>query len=160
MLKLRTTRRALATAAATLALAGGVTAATAGSASAAWRNGEMYNLAKSECLDGGGGWVSTWGCNGSPVQIWRDIAPTTDSTYQLSDNAGQCLDGGQSNGLFSCNGGDWQRWTVEKVGSVDGRTYYRFRWAHDASKCLDGGQSRQAMWFPCNGGAWQMWSWN
>ncbi|MGV9296937.1 RICIN domain-containing protein [Amycolatopsis sp. NPDC003676] len=132
-----------------------------GTANAAWRNGEMYNLAKAQCLDGGGGWVSTWSCNGSAVQIWQDIQPSSSPYYELRDNAGHCLDGGQGNGLFGCNGLDWQLWSVEKMPPTgDGRTYYRFHWARNYGTCLDGGQHRQSMWFPCNGKPYQLWSWN
>ncbi|HTI23742.1 MAG TPA: hypothetical protein VL652_22285 [Kutzneria sp.] len=132
-----------------------------GTANAAWRNGELYNLAKAQCLDGGGGWVSTWSCNGSSVQIWVDQASTSSPYYQPRDNAGQCLDAGQGNGLFGCIANDqYQEFTVEKVLSTsDGRTFYRFRGVQDTSKCLDGGQSHQSMWFPCNGGNYQLWSW-
>jgi hypothetical protein len=134
-----------------------------GTANAAWKNGGMYNLAKSQCLDGGGGWVSTWSCNGSPVQIWVDQLPATSPYYQLKDNNGQCLDGGQGNGLLYCLiNDDYQEFTAEKMLiASDGRTYYRFHSVHDQSKCLDGGQSRQSMWNTChNPDSFQLWSWN
>ena len=133
-----------------------------GTANAAWRNGSMFNLASAKCLDGSGNLLSVWTCNGSAAQVWHDLQSTSSPYYQLADGLGQCTDGGQGNGLFSCYLNDnWQEYSVEKVGSVDGRTYYRFHWARDNSKCLDGGQTGSNMWFPCiNSDDYQYWSWN
>ncbi|MFE9426084.1 hypothetical protein ACFYNO_24345 [Kitasatospora sp. NPDC006697] len=136
--------------------------AQTGTANAAWKNGEMLNLAKQQCLDGGGGYVSSWSCNGSPVQIWHDISTPGASWYQFQDGNGDCVDPGvgSNNGIGPCNGGSWQWWTKEAPMSVNGQTYYRFRNVHDTSKCLDGGQSGNAISFPCNGGNYQYWLWN
>ena len=136
--------------------------ALSGTANAAWRSGEMYNLAKAQCLDGGGGWVSTWSCNGSAVQIWNDITAHAGTVYQLDDNNGQCLDGGQGSGLYGCIVNDtYQQWTVQKkLTTSDGRTFYQFHSVQNGGLCLDGGQSHKSMWFPCNGGNYQLWSWN
>jgi hypothetical protein len=108
-------------------------------ASASYQNGEMYNIKKGQCLDAGGGWASAWNCNGSPVQIWTNIS--NDSRYiQFRANSGQCLDSGQSNTLFSCNGGDYQKFTATWIGGpINGRYYQVFRNVHNSAICIDSG---------------------
>jgi hypothetical protein len=131
-----------------------------GSASASWRNGEMFNFAKQQCMDGGGGWLSTWSCNGSGVQIWTDVSPDGVTWYQFRDGNGQCVDWGQNSGLYSCNGGDWQQFYAHYVGNVNGRDWYVFRNGHTNS-CMDGGQPLLAGGCsPNNTNTWQWWSWN
>lgn len=159
MLKLRNARRAIAMVFAALALAGSAIIATSGTANASWRDGEMFNYHKQQCLDGGGGWLSTWSCNGSSVQIWRDISSTV--YYQLQDSAGQCIDSGQTSGLGSCNGGNYQLWSVSNIGTVNGRVYDQFRNVHYPNLCLDGGSNLgMPDAGPCNQGDWQWFSWN
>lgn len=133
---------------------------SSGPASASWRNGEMYNHHKAQCMDGGGGWLSAWDCNGSPVQIWTDISSSW--TYQFRDGDGQCVDEGQSTGLFSCNGGNWQQWQATYIGTLsDGRSYYQFK-NMQTGYCLDSGSNWNGlMSYPCNANDdYQWWSWN
>ncbi|MEV0401297.1 hypothetical protein [Actinoallomurus sp. NPDC050550] len=107
------------------------------SASASYQNGEMFNITKSQCLDAGGGWLSAWNCNGSPVQIWTNISNVS-GQIQFRANSGQCIDAGQPNGLFSCNGGNWQKFTATWVGGpIDGRYYQVFRNVQDPYACID-----------------------
>lgn len=135
----------------------------AGPANASWRNGEMYNFAKQQCMDGGGGYLSMWSCNGSGVQIWNDISPYW--SYQFHDGIGQCVDDGQvGTGLFSCNGGNWQQFAATYVGNVNGRDWYVFK-NLQTGNCLDAGSSSGGipLSWPCspnNSNTWQWWSWN
>ncbi|MEV0407063.1 hypothetical protein [Actinoallomurus sp. NPDC050550] len=133
------------------------------SASASYQNGAMFNIKKGQCLDAGGGWLSAWNCNGSPVQIWTNIS--NDSRYiQFRANSGKCIDLGQySSSLFSCNGGDYQKFTATWIGGpIDGRYYQVFRNVHNPNICIDSGS--QYMWSPglgvCeNNQTSQWWSW-
>ena len=131
-------------------------------ASASYQNGEMYNIRKGQCLDAGGGWASAWNCNGSPVQIWTNIS--NDSRYiQFRANSGQCLDEGQPNSLFSCNGGDYQKFTATWVGGpIDGRYYQVFRNVHNPAECIDANGvdgSGTAMGYCTANQTYQWWSW-
>ncbi|MEY9862928.1 hypothetical protein ABH935_008576 [Catenulispora sp. GAS73] len=125
-----------------------------------WRDGALYNLETAECLDSSYNILSVSPCNGDGFQTWHDLQSTSSSTYQPSDLYGTCTDGGQSNGEFPCNAGNWQQWTFQYAGNVGGRNYYYFHWARNYNTCLDGGQAGVAMWFPCNGNNYQKWSWN
>ena len=111
------------------------------SASASYQNGAMFNIKKGQCLDAGGGWASAWNCNGSPVQIWKNIS--SDPRYIQFQNPGngKCLDSGQPSTLYSCNGGDYQKFTATWIGGpIDGRYYQVFRNVHNSFICIDSGQ--------------------
>lgn len=154
-------RRIIALAALTAPLI--ATLGLAPSASASYQNGEMFNIKKGQCLDAGGGWLSAWNCNGSPVQIWKNIS--NDSRYiQFQAGNGKCIDLGQiGSSLFSCNGGDYQKFTATWIGGpIDGRYYQVFRNVHDPNICIDSGS--QDMWSQglgvCeNNQTSQWWSW-
>uniref|UniRef100_A0AAU2VG78 Ricin B lectin domain-containing protein n=1 Tax=Streptomyces sp. NBC_00003 TaxID=2903608 RepID=A0AAU2VG78_9ACTN len=138
--------------------------AQSGTANAAWKNGTMFNEAKQQCLDAGD-YMSTWPCNGSGAQWWRDISPAGANYYQFQTNSGYCIDPGvgSNNGEGPCNGGDYQHWTREAAKNINGQTYWVFRWVHDSRKCLDGGQTGNAIAHTCSNdhtNAYQYWLWN
>ena len=127
-----------------------------------WRDGSMHDLGSGKCLDGGYGVLNNYPCNGSSVQIWHDIQPTSSPYYEIKDGGGLCADGGQGSGLFPCNGLGWQEFNAIYAGTYGGQRYYTFQWVHDPSRCLDGGSAWKgnAIFFPCNGNNWQKWAWN
>lgn len=144
---------------------------TAGSANASWRNGALYNQESGRCLDAGPGHLQQYSCNGTAAQRFTDISST--QYYQLQNGLGQCIDSGQIyvSGLFPCNGGDYQLWSVAYVGKdAAGRSYYQFRNVHWSDICLDSGQNYNTdIWGnptngyqmgPCNSGTYQWFSWN
>ena len=140
---------------------------TAGSANASWRNGALYNQESGKCLDAGPGHLQQYSCNGTAAQRFTDISST--QYYQLQNGLGKCIDAGQTfaSGLFTCNGGNYQLWTVTYVGSdAAGRSYYQFRNVHYTGDCLDSGQNPNFTGTigyqigPCNSGTYQWFSWN
>lgn len=126
---------------------------------ASFGRGAMFNI-KGKCLDGGGGWLSAWPCNGTPAQIWTNIS--NDSRYvQFQDGLGKCIDSGQSSSLFSCNGGDYQKFTKKWVGGpIDGRFYAVFQNVHNPHLCIDAGPSGTGLWACADLETNQWWSWD
>jgi hypothetical protein len=126
---------------------------------------------------GGGMWTSTsanltsWtglsqvgcaGCRHGTVIL--DTGYSGSGTERLTNrNSGLALDvqnpntsNGARVGQYAWNGGAWQRWTVEDVGSG----YARVRSAH-SGKCLDANGTTNGSYvqqWDCNGGTNQQWA--
>ncbi|MFI6599177.1 RICIN domain-containing protein [Nonomuraea sp. NPDC050536] len=109
------------------------------------------------CLDAGGGWVSTWPCNGNANQRFTSYAVGTGGAWEARSDNGLCLDAGTSSGLGSCNPSRHSQWFIATTYG-NGTSSVAVHPDGAPNFCWDAGFSHQWLLIaPCNGNINQQW---
>ncbi|MET8980103.1 RICIN domain-containing protein [Streptomyces sp. NPDC004539] len=158
---MRTGRAAVVAAFSALLLA--VSQAPASAAPSGWHNLDNFQTGQDVFISEGRG--VTLSRLSVPAHLFAFIQKEG-GYYEVvqNDAVWKCLDSnhqGQAYGL-GCNGGDYQRWRVEDLGSrwIDRiqRNTNVYRLVNKATgRCLDANYDGALYTFPCNGGNYQMW---
>ncbi len=102
-----------------------------------------------DCLDAGGGWLSTWPCNGNANQrfTFASVGTAGHWGFQARSDNGLCIDAGTSSGLGSCDTSRTSQWfTTTSLGSTEHMHPYA-----SSNLCWDAGHSHQWLLIqPCN----------